>query len=172
MYGLFCSFTSVFTASNLLSPYSLHYSPSPHIGAIRDFHTQLNSTRFFALPFRIIPSTSLRSEYPFKFQKWNFQTISLFRVPYIQRSLFKSLIHYALYSGLRTVPYSRPLMHKTPYSELPVTWLLIQSSLYTRLFIQGYVRFLIQGLLCTRVLIQSSLHTRLFIQGFLYSRAL
>ena len=116
MYGLFCSFTSVFTASNLLSPYSLHYSPSPHIGAIRDFHTQLNSTRFFALPFRIIPSTSLRSEYPFKFQKWNFQTISLFRVPYIQRSLFKSLIQvpYTLCSLFR-VTYGS--LFKAPYAQ-------------------------------------------------------
>ena len=51
LYGLFCSFTSEFTAYNLLSPYFVHYSPSPHIGAIRDLHTQLNSTRFFALPF-------------------------------------------------------------------------------------------------------------------------
>ena len=77
LYGLFCSFTSEFTAYNLLSPYFVHYSPSPHIGAIRDLHTQLNSTRLFALPFPshppMIPSTALRSEYPFKFQKWNYK---------------------------------------------------------------------------------------------------
>ena len=56
LYGLFCSFTSEFTAYNLLSPYFVHYSPSPHIGVIRDLHTQLNSTRFFALPFPSPPS--------------------------------------------------------------------------------------------------------------------
>ena len=45
----------------------------------------------YPLPFPTIPSTALRSEYPFKFQKWNFQQYRLFFV--ISNHYYMLIIH-------------------------------------------------------------------------------
>ena len=56
-YGIVCSLCLLIHRLKIrLSPYPLHYSPSPNMNALAVFHTQLNSTCIFALPFRFSPS--------------------------------------------------------------------------------------------------------------------
>ena len=81
LHGMFYSLCLFIHCPSIYSPrYPLHYSLSPHISCTRSlFFTPTITPRSHSpLPFPTIPSTALRSEYPFKFQKWNFQQYSRF----------------------------------------------------------------------------------------------